>query len=172
VGRIIPKKNFEIAIRALAALEKIDWTYTIVGEGEQLDELKTLARELGVADRMYFAGYVDDVVPFYAESDIFLLPSLWEGFGLVAAEAMGAGLAVFAAEVPGLAEVVGKDGVAGRLLPPMVPELWTRAIEDALGNADQIRAMSKAGRERAAQYSIENTAKGYLDLYQKSLNQC
>lgn len=167
VGRVIPKKNFGVAIRALATWERTDWTYTIVGEGEQREELESLARSLGVAERVRFAGYVEDVVPFYAASDVFLLPSLWEGFGLVAAEAMGAGLLVLAADVPGLAEVVGRDGEAGILLPPEDPDAWTKAIEDVLANRSRLSEVSAKARKRAEEFSIDRTASGYREVYRE-----
>ncbi|MGE9290242.1 MAG: glycosyltransferase family 4 protein [Puniceicoccales bacterium] len=169
VGRVIPKKNFEVAIRALAALGTPNWTYTIVGEGEQRSELEALSKTLGVADRVRFAGYVDDVVPFYATSDVFLLPSLWEGFGLVAVEAMGAGLPVFAADVAGLSEVVGRDGEAGVLIPPTDVELWVNVLRTVTGDPGEIARMSAVARERAKAYSIDQTAENYLRIYREML---
>lgn len=166
VGRLIPKKGFVTAIRALAAIREINWSYTIVGEGEQRHELEKLAEDLGIGERVRFAGYVNDVMPFYAESDVFLLPSLWEGFGLVAVEAMGAGLPVLASDVPGLAEVVGREGKAGWLLPVGDVEAWTRALREVFSDRGVVETMGREARTRAVKFSIEGTAEGYRELYE------
>ena len=167
VGRVIPKKNFGLAIRALAGLADLDWTYTIVGTGEQTGELEELAKSHGVGDRVRFAGYCEDVVPYYASSDVFLLPSLWEGFGLVAAEAMGAGLPVLASDVPGLAELVGRAGDTGVLLPVDDVGAWTEAIAAILKSPQDRVRLGEAARVRARNFSVEHTAASYLNLYEE-----
>lgn len=165
MGRLIEKKNFDTTIRALASLAQLDWEYTIVGEGEELDSWKSLASELRVENRVTFVGYTKDTVPYYRANDVFLLPSLWEGFGLVAAEAMGAGMPVLASDVPGLAEVVGKDGKAGQLLPPGKVDVWAAAIRHLIENPADRRRIGMFGRERSKDYSVAETAKGYRRHY-------
>ena len=84
--------------------------YCIAGSGDLEDELKSLARELGIDEHVTFLGHIQDIPRLLAEADIFLIPSLWEGFGLAALEAMNAGLPVIASDVDGLKELI----VAGR----------------------------------------------------------
>ncbi|MBC2601105.1 glycosyltransferase family 4 protein [Puniceicoccus vermicola] len=165
VGRLTEKKNFTTAIRALAAVEPADWTYTLVGDGEQRPELESLVDRLGVRENVHFAGYVSDVSSFYAKSDVFLFPSLWEGFGLVAVEAMAAGLPVLASDVPGLSEVIARDGVSGILLPSTEVDQWAGAIRKCLSDRDLTLRMGKGARERSRNYSIQKTADRYREVY-------
>jgi len=169
VGRVIPKKNFGLAIKALSTLNKSDWSYTIVGEGEEKQKLERLARQLGVEDRIHFAGYVKEVGPYYQKADCFLLPSLWEGFGLVAVEAMAAGLPVVAADVPGLAEVVGRNGEGGRLISGWEMDLWKNELKSILEDRDWLQSAGDQARQHAKQFDIKRTAGEYLSLYQSAL---
>jgi len=170
VGRLVPKKNIKTAIRALSKITDRPWQYTVVGEGEQRAELEALASECGVADKIRFVGYEADVGPYYRQNEIFLFPSLWEGFGLVAVEAMAAGLVVVASDVPGLAEVVGRDKVAGLLLPPNEPDRWAEEIAKLLNDQNRLDELARGGRDRAAIFSVRNTARNYLSLYDKLIS--
>lgn len=109
-GSLTPQKNFERAIRACALLTDCDLEYWIAGAGEQRGELERAIAELSLGDRVRLLGFVENLDPIYAQASIFLIPSLWEGFGLVAVEAMNHGLPIVCSDVPGLNEVVARDG--------------------------------------------------------------
>ena len=113
IGRLTGAKNHEAALQALAGLTDRDFRYVLLGDGEERERLIALAAELGLSDRVTFAGHRSDIRPYLLDADMFLLPSLWEGFGLAAVEAMNAGLPVIASDVPGLSEVVGPQGECG-----------------------------------------------------------
>lgn len=117
VGRLRDAKNLEVLLAALAKIADQDWRYTIVGDGPLRVKLESLACDLNIADRVTFAGQVDDPYPWLEQADVFLMPSRWEGFGLAAVEAMNAGLPCVVSNVPGLSGVVG-DGA----MPPVAPD--------------------------------------------------
>lgn len=165
VGRVIPKKNFALTIEALSRLVDKNWHYTIVGDGEQKAELEELVAKLGLEEQVQFTGYVKDVSPCYERADCFLLPSLWEGFGLVAVEAMAAGLPVIAADVPGLAEVVGSSGESGKLVKSWDVDIWKNEITWVMKNQSWLAAAAKNARERSRKFDIKKTSEDYLNLY-------
>ncbi len=118
VGRLIPLKNVEAAIAAVARLKSmgIDTELEIAGEGPSEAELRALAEALHVEERVRFLGWRGDVRALLATWDVLVMPSRQEGFPMAALEAMAAGRAVVATRVGGLCELV-EDGVTGRLVP-------------------------------------------------------
>jgi glycosyltransferase involved in cell wall biosynthesis len=126
VARLVPAKNIGGALLALALLKKQSWRYVVVGDGPERGSLELQAMQLGLADRVHFAGWQEDVTPYLAGAEMFLMPSRHEGFGMAAVEAMNAAIPVVAADIPGLREVVAP---AGALL---VPPDDTRALATAI----------------------------------------
>lgn len=94
----------------------LDCRIIIAGQGEREKELKALAERLHMRDRVEFCGFMPDLAPFWRRIQLFVLPSLWEGFGNVIIEAMLARKPVFAFAVSNIPELV-TDGVTGRLFP-------------------------------------------------------
>lgn len=94
VSRLVPRKNQSRVIEAFARLANDfpEWRLQIVGDGPLRRQLEAQARTLGVVDRVDFAGEHDDVYPFYAAADLFVIPSFFEGFPLTLCEAMAHGL--------------------------------------------------------------------------------
>lgn len=90
----MPRKNQSRVIDAFSRLAKDfpEWRLQIVGDGPQRSQLEAQARSLGVVERIDFAGEHDDVYPFYAGADLFVIPSFFEGFPLTLCEAMAHGL--------------------------------------------------------------------------------
>lgn len=95
VGRLVPQKNVELAIQALLHLPS-DFTLRIVGDGPERARLEGLVQRLALSGRVRFAGHVRDVSSHLAASDIFLLPSRYEGYPAAAVEALAAGLPIVA----------------------------------------------------------------------------
>ena len=136
LGRAERLKNFPLLLRAMATAGARDPRFAaaaqlrIAGgpssdEPAVLPELQQLARTLGIADRVRFVGPVPhaQVPDFYAAADVCAVPSFYESFGLVAVEAMAAGLPVIASRVGGL-QVTVDDGVNGFLVDPRMPTPW------------------------------------------------
>lgn len=175
VGRLVPRKGFDIAIAAVARLP--DTELVLVGgpdDGRLADDpeaqrLSALAGELGVADRVQLLGQVPrtEMAPLLRSADVAVCTPWYEPFGITPLEAMACGVPVVAAAVGGLTDTV-VDGVTGRLVTPRD----TGELADAVGgllNAPQTRAnFGHAGRERVrARYSWERITAETLRAYRR-----
>ncbi|MDR3727473.1 MAG: glycosyltransferase, partial [Terracidiphilus sp.] len=129
LARLIPLKNVGAVISATAGLASrgIEVHTEIAGSGPSEPSLRDLAARLGVAERVHFLGWQTDVPRLLASWDLLVIPSLEEGFGLSALEAMGAARPVVASRVGGLCELV-VDGVTGNLVPPGDTDALIRCI--------------------------------------------
>jgi len=143
VGRCAPEKGFDVLLRAMVELP--DCHLVIVGEGPQRDELAALARELGIEDRLTFTGWIDPPWVSAIAFDIVVVPSRVEGFGLVAVEAMLAGMPVVGSRVGGLPEVV-TDGVNGLLVEPENPSALAGSIRQLADDPERRKVLAQAGR--------------------------
>ena len=120
-GRLTGQKGQHMLLHLCRKLldAGLDCTVVIAGTGEREAELKSLAAELGLGERAVFPGFMEDLAPFWRGIDLFVLSSLWEGFGTVLIEAMLAQKPVFAFAVSNIPELVFEDGENGngRLFP-------------------------------------------------------
>lgn len=161
VSRFASSKDQETVIRAMKELDD-DVILRLVGDGENLEHCKHVARECGVEDRIQFLGARADVAELVAESYIGIQSSNWEGFGLTAVEMMAAGLPVIATNVDGLKQVV--EG-AGLLFDVGDYVSLASMIKHILTDRTYYEQMSIASQERSAQFDISVTAGQYLNLY-------
>jgi glycosyltransferase involved in cell wall biosynthesis len=150
VGRLIPIKGHIVLLRAVAqaAHELPDVTLDVAGRGPLEPALRALAKELGIGDRVRFLGQVAPIQRAIEEAAIVVVPSMGEGFGMVALEAMERARPVIAAEIGGLGELVD-DGVTGLLVPPGESEPLARAIVRLGSNLEHAADLGEAGRRRA-----------------------
>jgi len=167
VGRLVKLKNFEAAIQALNSLSDRSFEYWILGSGPLETDLKSLVKSLGMESKVKFLGFRQDIPDLLRQADIFLLPSLWEGFGLAVVEAMAAGLPVVVSNVPGLQEVVPQESQAGFLVDPSSPNDIAAALDKLLKDPDLRSRMGKNAQLQAAQFDIQITALEYLNLYNR-----
>lgn len=144
-------KGVDVVLRALPAVLKQhpETSYLIAGDGNDRPRLEKLARELRVESCVEFCGEVTGsrLHTLYAETDVFVLPSPKEGFGIVFLEAMSYGLPVVAARAGGTLDVV-QDGATGLLLPPENPAALAEALKGLLADASRRWALGEAGRRR------------------------
>jgi len=169
--RACADKNIGVVIAALPAVLKVfpDAHYYIVGDGDLRPALEAQARALGVADRTHFLGAVGDAVrdSLYAASDLFVLPSTREGFGIVFLEAWMRHVAVIASDQSACPEVV-RHGIDGLCVPPDAGRLADAMIE-LLGDERKRRAMAAHGYERVcATYSHERFRETLGDILSES----
>jgi glycosyltransferase involved in cell wall biosynthesis len=154
VGRLVAVKGHGVLLEAVARLagEGVDVAATLVGDGPRRAELEALARDLGVADRVRFTGRVgqDDIRRFYAEADVFCLPSFAEGLPVVLLEAIAAGVPVVASRITGIPELV-EHGTSGVLVPPGRPDRLADALRDLSSDPDRRRALAVAARRRVSE---------------------
>ncbi|MGB2695743.1 MAG: glycosyltransferase [Dehalococcoidia bacterium] len=172
VGRIEPLKGVDILLGAAARLEEMPDCFVLVVGGDnsalggEMAHLRSLASELGIAERVNFLGAVDhERLPlFYSAADVCVVPSFYESFGLVALEAMACGTPVVASRVGGLAGTV-LDGETGYLIPWRCPEPFAERLELLLGNDELRRAFGQTAREYVERFRWGNVAEAVLGIY-------
>jgi glycosyltransferase involved in cell wall biosynthesis len=147
MGRLHPSKAHDVTLKALARLP--DSFLWIAGTGPLEAELKALAADLGVAERVRFLGWRDDPWALYRAADLCLFPSRIEPLGNVVIQAWAYGLPVVAAASAGPAALI-RDGVDGRLVPIDDPEALADAASALLADPAARTQISEAGRTRAA----------------------
>jgi len=161
-----PKKGLAVLLQAMAGLrDRAVAQLLIVGEGPAFPALRALSVRLGLSDRVVFAGVRRDIAGLLPLMDVFVLPSLYEGFGIALVEAMAAGRPVVATAVGGIPEVV-VQGETGLLVPPGDPGALGDAIAHLVNHPEQARLMGARGRERACdRFSIESAVTRHENLY-------
>jgi glycosyltransferase involved in cell wall biosynthesis len=142
VGSIVPRKGYTVLVEALRTLPPGDWRLTIAGAARDEAELARVEGAIaasGLADRITLAGAVDDdsLAALYAAADLFVMPSLFEGYGMVLAEAMARGLAIVCTTGGAAAETVPDP--AALKVPPGDAGALSAALAKAIGD-DALRA--------------------------------
>jgi glycosyltransferase involved in cell wall biosynthesis len=171
VGRLIPIKGHIVLLRAFAEArrEVPALRLDIAGRGPLEPALRAVAKELGVEDAVRFLGYVAPVQRAIEEAAVVVVPSMGEGFGMVALEAMERARPVIAAEIGGLGELV-EDGVTGLLVPPGEAEPLAQAIVRLTGNLESAAEMGAAGRRRALEQFLQERCTDRTELlYEQAL---
>lgn len=169
VGRIVHQKGLDLAIHALSNLKHLDWDWHIAGDGPQMDYLKSLARELGIGNRIEFLGWQshEQLIRVYTLANIFLFPSRHEGMPNAVLEAMASGLPVIASRIAGNEELV-IDGETGHLFQSEDIDSLRDALHKLLTDAPLRKKMGAASRQRVEQhYSWERTAQQYALLLER-----
>jgi glycosyltransferase involved in cell wall biosynthesis/SAM-dependent methyltransferase len=163
-GRMVPKKGFDVLLRAFARGKQRS-TLTLIGDGPEREKLEKLARELGLNGEIKFSGGRDQTqtVAEMGLASVVVIPSLQEPFGLVALEAMSLGKPIVASDVGGLAEVL--EGADALLVEPGDPAALAQAIETALDRVKQDSSFGAHNRARAASFSTGHMADSYLESY-------
>ncbi len=168
-GRMVPYKGVDVLLRALAGL---DVAAVIAGGGPSRDGWMTLARELGIADRVRFAGEVshEELAALYHACDVFVLPSITraEAFGYVQLEAMACAKPVVSTRVPSGVSWVNRDGETGLTVPPGDVDALGRAIAALTADRDLRERMGAAGRARVlSEFSMERMRTTATALYRE-----
>ena len=171
VGRVEPLKGFDILLTAMASLdERSDTTVIIVGGDEEsspeLDRLRTLGETLGLDGNVRFTRAVSQerLSMYYNAADVFVLPSYYESFGLVALEAMACGVPVIASRVSGPRSFV-KPGVTGYLIERRCPEPFAQRLDVLLHNPTLRESMGRAARSQAEKMGWDMVGRRTLDVY-------
>ena len=160
-------KRVRDVVRIFARVRRqLPATLLMVGDGPDREAAEQEARDLGVAADVRFLGRLDTVANLLQATDLFLLPSQTESFGLAALEAMACGAPVVASRAGGLPEVI-EDGVSGILEPPGSVEAMARRAVEILRDERQHRAMREAAVARAHAFSTDRVVPQYEALYEE-----
>lgn len=178
VGRLVPRKGADMAVRAIASLlkERDDLRYLIVGDGEMRAQLEAIIEEEGVAGKVLLAGQVsnEDLIKYFRLCDIFLMPNRTmpdgdtEGFGLVFREANACGKPVIGGKAGGVVEAV-VDGESGLLVDGNSKEDIARAVRRLLDDAALAERMADGGLALARSNSTKSVALRFLTACERLL---
>lgn len=165
VAAFRPQKDHITAVKALALLPEDHHLY-FAGDGVLIDSVKEFAGSLHLSHRIHFLGNVTDVAGIFKSADCALLSTHHEGLPLSAIEAMASGTPLIASDVAGVTELVSSAGI---LVPPADEKALADAIERVITDHELRASLIKSGLDRASGFSIELTAKQYIDLYSSIL---
>jgi glycosyltransferase involved in cell wall biosynthesis len=170
VGRLAPQKGHTFLLDAMVeVVKKIpNIVLLVIGDGPLRDSLKQRAKSLGIDQNIQWLGVIkqEEVFKFYSIMDIFAMPSLYEGFGLSAAEAMAAGLPVVGTKIEGLSEVI-EVGVTGYLLPVGDSKAFANALIELLKNPTKREQMGEEGKHRVYEmFSLKNFSDSIMYVYE------
>jgi glycosyltransferase involved in cell wall biosynthesis len=170
VGTLQPRKNVTTLIEAYAQFRRrtgLPHKLLIVGKPKyKYEAIFTALQRSGYAQDVIWAGFVPDgeLPRYYCAAEVFVFPSLYEGFGLPVLEAMACGTPVISSSAACLPEVVGDGGI---LADPRLPHEFAGALERVLGDAKYAEQLRARGLRRAAQFTWEQTARATLAVYEE-----
>lgn len=166
-GRLAPQKGFLYLVRAMPILLGAfpSARLVVVGEGPLEEELKQAARKSGVADRVHFLGFRQDVPDLLAAFDVYALPSLWEGLSISLIEALAAGKPIVATSIDGNREVI-EHMKTGLLVPPGDVAALAEGLRTMLANRALAARLARNARLLAeAHFSFERMVEQNLAVY-------
>lgn len=165
-GRLEHQKAQELLIRAFASSPACqDLDLVILGKGSLEGKLKALAAELGMADRLRMPGFVANPWAYFARARMFVLPSLWEGFPTVVAEALACGAPSLVTDCDfGPSEIV-EHGRSGWVVPAGDMPAFRSAMEMVLSKPELAAEFSAAARQRVLQFNISSMVEHYSTLF-------
>jgi glycosyltransferase involved in cell wall biosynthesis len=161
VGALKWAKNYPSLLQAFALiLQKEQAMLSIVGQGELLSELETLANQLGIEKYVSFVGFSDTPYAWMASADLLVLSSHYEGFGNVLVEAMSVGTAVVSTDCKSGPREILCDGKYGKLVPVGDVDALSQAMLQSLQEEHDVEGLKR----RAADFAVDKIAAQYLDL--------
>ena len=164
VGELNKNKNQKVIIKALAELNDSNIHYVLCGKGDQLENLKKMAKELFVDENVYFLGYRTDVVDICSQSDLYVMPSHREGLPVASLEAMYCGLPLVTSNIRGLVDVMS-DGITGYLCNPNDITAFAKGIKAIKDNESLRKSMAEKNKQVVIPYCVENTIKEVYKLF-------
>lgn len=165
VGTLEPRKNIGVLLQAFAALEDKELTLVLAGaKGWMYDDIFAAVEQLGIRERIKVTGYVadEDLPILYSQAQVFVYPSLFEGFGLPVLEAMQCGAPVITTNVSSLPEVAGKAAI---LFAPDDVAGLTKALQRVLSEPGLCDEMRGKSLEQASRFSWRRTAELTAEVY-------
>ncbi|MFP3888304.1 glycosyltransferase family 4 protein [Priestia filamentosa] len=166
VGELNKNKNHETVIRAISNLGNKNINYLICGSGSLHTYLEGLVKELGLEKQVKLLGYRNDINEICQAADAFAFPSMREGLGLAALEAMASGLPIITSNVHGIVDY-SIDGVTGFACDPTDVEGFAKGIDKLYKSKNDREAMGKYNQDAVKVFDISNTNKVLKDIYEQ-----
>jgi len=175
IGRLVPEKGVNVLLGAVKSiLKEIPNTkFIIAGEGWHRSELQRISKESNIDDKVFFTGYLpeEDFLPFFNVSDVLIIPSTYEPFGIVALEGMATKTPIIVSDVGGLSEIVDHRWT-GIKVPPDNSEALAEATIDLISNEDLKKLIVKNAMEKLKHvydWTIiaDQTIKIYEEVYKE-----
>lgn len=163
VGELNVNKNHQVILRAIAKLNDKNIHYILCGKGDQREFLEKLAEELGIRERVHFLGYRKDVFDICKQTNVFAFPSIREGLGLAALEAMYIGIPLVTSNSRGPVDFM-ENGKTGYIVDTDDIMGYSVAIHKLLTDKTICEKMSEYNREKSRLYGLENIKKEILEL--------
>ena len=163
-GRFMLQKNPVQLIQTLEKVKHLDWDCVMLGDGPLRAEMEQEIDILGLGDRFTLPGWVtpQEVVGWFARSDLLFMPSLSEGLPVVGVQSLAMGLAIVASPVGGFIDLV-EDGVNGYLVS--APSSAAQRLEELLNDPERLHRYRKASRQMAKRFDINNVVAAYEELF-------
>lgn len=165
VSRLAPEKGVHFLIQGFKSLlDKVDARLIIVGDGVEKSRLEQMAKELGIKEKVFFTGLADNPFKYIKKMDVFILPSLWEGFPNVLLEAMTCGVPVIASDsVGGISEVI-QNKKNGLLVKPGSSLAISEAVYYLLSNKERRERIIEEASKSVKQFDSSIIKKQYESL--------
>lgn len=173
IGRLAPQKGHRALLQAIPAIvaRYPGFSLEIVGEGPTRASLEQQVRDLHIGAYVRFIGARVVDAEYYHSLDLVIMPSLWEGFGLVATEAQACGIPVLASNIPGLNEIV-RDGSTGITFAPDSPDAISAALTRALSDPQSLVTYARVARKQVEErFTMERMVRTYAQLYEDFAHQ-
>ncbi|MCZ6777527.1 MAG: glycosyltransferase, partial [Acidobacteria bacterium] len=174
IGRLVPDKGQDDLLRAAVEVRRQlpRARFLLAGTGTWENDLKSLARSLGLGDSVKFLGFRRDVPRITAALDLSVLPSVdCDASPTVVKEALLLGVPVVASSVGGAKEIV-EEGISGRIVPPHDPDRLARAILEVLADRETAQRMGQAGQARIrSEFGYDKLVANHLALYRRTLEE-
>lgn len=169
VGELIARKNYDVAIDALSALDprlKVD--FCIAGIGDKEDELRQHIRDKGLAGKVRLLGFRDDIPDLLHAADVFFFPSLQEGLPVAVMEAMACGLPIVCSRIRGNTDLID-EGLGGYLVDPTDTAGFTQALTQCINGACNVD-MAAYNQKKITAFSEEAVLQRMAEIYRAAMN--
>lgn len=165
VGRLVKQKGQMVVLAALNHLKNYPWQLIIVGAGVEKKNLQKFVMKNKMLDRVTFVEPLVQVEKYFSHADVLLMPSIWEGLGVVVMEAMASGRLALVSNVGGMVEIV-KNKETGYLAEPKNVLDWEKKIKIIIENKEESKRMTKNAKQYAKEnFGIEKMVEKYDKIY-------
>lgn len=164
VGELNENKNHQIVVKALAKIDNNNVHYVIAGEGDKKEYLLKLAKDLGVEERVHLVGYRKDIVELNIASDVFCFPSLREGLGLAALEAMACGLPLITSNIHGINDY-SETGMTGYKCSSNDLDEFSKSIENLFFKKELLEKFKIFNKRKVREYELSCVVNQIKKIY-------